>query len=324
VQLVLMVTARCNASCTHCSTSCGPSRTEHLSFDSIQSVIDQAAALSSGRQLEISITGGEPFLNLDQLRETIRYGSDRGAFMTCVSNGYWASSPEKALKILRQMQEAGLKLIAISTSRFHEEFIKRRRVYHALSAARAIGLECVMKFVQTTADEDLREVRREARAAGADRVELLPLMPTVRSDGEVAETDYPRKPGLPKGVCPAAIINVSESGEAYMCCTPGAFTPFFALGRIPEKSLKDIRGKFLLGDKQQVLRRYGPTFFAKAIADSGEGDRLRTAYANTCDLCTHIAGDPILSEIAEAAAQRFAIQQIETILSTARTSHAIN
>jgi organic radical activating enzyme len=304
MQLVLIVTARCNASCAHCAPSCGPHRKEHLPRELIMRAIEQAAELSAGEQLEISITGGEPFLDFPLLTEVIRFGASRGAYMTCVSNGYWATAPGKAKELLQQLKDAGLRLLAISSSRFHEEFVSRKRVDCALNAARDIGLECVLKAVRTSADADadVDSIKKCATVAGANRTEILPLMPTVRHGVTFAESAYVTETGIPTGTCPAAVVTIAEDGQAYTCCTPGGFRKFLAVGDLSQSHLREVQATFYLGAKQQILRQHGPKYFADAVTRQGMQERLRHSYVNVCDLCTHVAADPQMSAVAESAA----------------------
>lgn len=314
MQLVLMVTAKCNASCSHCSTSCGPRRTEHLGIEAIERLIREGTVLAEKEPLQISITGGEPFLDFTQLLRVVAYGTSLGAIMSCVSNGYWATSPEAAEGKLKTLKDAGLSLLAISTSSFHERFVSRKRVRRALDAARRVGLECVLKFVRTTKDGSVRSLRDLGREYGATRTEVIPLMPTIRDGASLPETAFVRREHPPEGPCPGAILNISETGRAYMCCTPGAINDFFTLGNINDSSLATLHGQFLLGTKQHILRTHGPQFFAKAAQSKGLGSRLRERYANVCDLCTHIASDSELAAVATAAVGSFAADSLSSIL----------
>jgi MoaA/NifB/PqqE/SkfB family radical SAM enzyme len=315
MQLVMVVTARCNASCEHCSTSCGPKRQEHLSREMLERLIDEAAALSKGEPLEISITGGEPFLDFPLLKHVVQYGRARGATMSCVSNGYWATSPARADDLLRQLKDSGLAILAISTSKFHQRFVSRTRVDRALDAARRIGVETVLKYVRTSDDADVDAICASGDSAGADRTEVIPLMPTLRDDARLADGAYAREPGIPAGTCPGAIVSVREDGNAYPCCTPGGFNGFFRLGNVADASLREIQERFYLSPKLQVLRAHGPAFFAKAIRERGLQERLRPAYAGVCDLCTHIASDPQMAAVAEQASQDFVLEQLGALLS---------
>lgn len=315
MKLALMYSARCNAACAHCSTSCGPHRTEQLSREKIFSLMDEAAALSKDEPLKFGITGGEPFLDFEWLCDIVAYGQRLGAEMGCVSNGYWASSDEKAHSLLSRLKEAGLHVLSLSYSRFHQAYVHSRRVELALRTASTLGLQCELKVVRSRSDGvDEETIRNWAREAGAARVEIFSVLPHLREGAELPPREYQRRLGLPAGPCPGTLTTVSWDGEAYACAMPGAFQPYFSLGNVHRRTLESIQARQDLSGKQQILRSLGPIHFAREIQQRGLGHRLRKAYIGVCDLCTHIGSDPLMAPLAEAAAERFEIEQLQRIL----------
>ncbi len=318
MNLSLLITARCNASCAHCSTSCGPHRTESLAREEIFGLMDQAAALSDDQPPEFYLSGGEPFLDFALLLEIVSYGRRLGAPVTCVTNGYWATSEQKAHEILTAVCAAGLTELAISRSRFHEAFVSRTRLERVLAASRAIGLPCTVKRIRLRSERESRNAAtRWAKAAGAARTQEFALMPHLRTGVRVADDEYIRRKGLPRGRCPSPLLTIKEDGGAYTCCTPGGFNQFLALGSARTMKLGELRDRFYLGGAQQILRKRGPIHFARAIQAEGLGDRLRPSYAGVCDLCTHMTSDPALAAAATRAANAFETRQLESILAPA-------
>jgi pyruvate-formate lyase-activating enzyme len=315
MQIGILTTSRCNAACSHCSTSCGPQRTESLSRDKIVSLIDEAAALNEDEAFKISLSGGEPFLEFELLADVVARAHRHGAEVTVVTNGYWATSHEKACSLLTRLKIAGLTHFAVSTSPFHQQFVKRKRVERVLNAAREVGIPCRVKYVRTASDPQSEDaVLQWALAAGAESVQELPLMPHLREGAEQPESEYSRVNQVPQGTCPAPLLTVAETGTAYTCCTPGGFAPFLALGNTHDDPFADVHERFYLGAVQQVLRKHGPAFFAQAIAERGESSRLRRSYSGVCDLCTHIASDLRLAEIAQSAAEEVEVKQLQHML----------
>lgn len=310
-----MLTARCNAGCGHCGTNCGPQRSEALPREKVLSLMDEAAALSRGQPLEFGLTGGEPFLDFGLLRDVVSHGKRLGAEMGVVSNGSWAATDAEAERKLAVLKDAGLGLLNISTSRFHEAFISARRVERALRAARKVGLACSLKYVRAGSDtRSPDQVRQWAETAGADSVQDFPLLPYLREGEALPARDYARVDGLPAGPCPGPMMTVSWDGRAYPCCSPGAFNPFLALGSVHEMALAELRDRFYLSGKQQILREHGPIRFAKAVRTAGLASRLRKSYVSVCEMCTHIANDPAMAAVADEAAAAFEMQQLEKIL----------
>ncbi|HZP11318.1 MAG TPA: radical SAM protein [Nevskiaceae bacterium] len=320
MKLALLITAHCNAGCTHCSTSCGPHRSEHLSREQIFRLIDEAAELNGSEKLRVLLSGGEPFLAFDLLLDVVRHARDKRAIVTCVTNAYWATSIEKARDLLRQLKAAGLRSFAISTSRFHQQFIKRQRVERALQASRDVGLRCTLKYVRVRDDSlDERGVRSWATSAGAHDVQDFPLLPHLRAGASAPESSYIRDAGVPTGTCPGAILTVREDGRAFTCCTPGAFTTLLQVGHATRDSLRDVNARFHVGGVQQILRRKGPGEFLEAIRARAQAHRLRSSYASVCDLCTHIAADPVLGAIATEVADAFEVRQVSALVESAIT-----
>lgn len=315
----LVLTNRCNASCLHCSTSCGPDRTDSLTRAQIFSAMDQAAAIPSTDRLAFFLTGGELFLDLPLLEAVVRHGAGLGALVTCVTNAYWASSDEKARAILTRLKHAGLGSFAVSTSRFHQQFVKRSRVQRALSIGRELGITCALKYVRHPSDDlNTDEIREWATAAGATEVEDFTLLPYLRDGEMLDETSYVRTEGLPEGTCPSQILTVREDGNSFSCCTPGAYTPLLSLGNLSTDSLSDLRDRFYLGEVQSILREEGPASLAREVIRRGHGSRLRDRYTNVCDLCTHLMNDAqcggAVRDIAASAQVRKLSQIVRSVL----------
>ena len=277
--------------------------------------MQDAARLAHPNPSRFALTGGEPFLDFELLLELATHARDLGGQATCVTNGYWATSDKRALEILRQLKTAGLEILAVSTSRFHQQFVKRQRVERVLRAARQLDMDCTLKYIRTSSDPaPMGEIERWAFAAGATAVQDIALLPSLRPGVSLPETEYLRVPGIPKGVCPGAVLTVREDGQAFGCCTPGADTGFFSLGDTSDTALRAIRDRFCFDGKQQLLRSQGPEYFANAIASQGLAHRLRDSYTSVCDLCVHIASDPVMASVAGELAHRFEVSQLEQIL----------
>lgn len=314
MNLALSLTARCNAACAHCSTSCAPGRTERFGRVELFNVMREAATLADGAPLKFALTGGEPFLDFAWLLEVVAYGTGLGGDVTCVTNGYWATSDSRAQEQLGRLKSAGLKALAVSTSRFHQQFVKRPRVARVLQAARALGIDCTLKYIRVRSDpDDAAAIRHWAATAGANEIQDIALLPYLREGHSLPEDEYLREEGLPEGGCPGAIMTIREDGQSFACCTPGAETPFFSLGDI-EQGLEAISDRFYLDGRMQLLRARGPAHFARAVVAAGLGGRLRTSYTSVCDLCVHIASDPAMAAVAEEASHQFELQQLDEIL----------
>ncbi len=317
----LLITARCNAQCTHCATTCGPARTEALPQGRIFSLMDEAAAIrrkiGGDEPLHFSLSGGEAFLDFQQLLEIAAHGKRLGATVSCVTNAYWATSDEKARAMLTEVKAAGLTHLASSTSRFHQRYVKIERVRRALTIAKELGLHTCLKCAQTVSDRKDGWAEAFAKSVAPDETEIFPIVQPLRDGGVLPDSEFIREKGLPKGRCPVPVITVREDGKAYTCCTPGGFVPFLELGNVHETGLAGIRERYYLGGKQHILLKKGPIHFARRAMAQGQGHLLRDAYAGICDLCAHIATDPTLSALAEADGEAHERRQLRKLLNGA-------
>lgn len=318
MRLGLLVSARCNASCAHCTVDSGPHQSAELAPDKVRALMDEAAAIwnrdrAAGESLEFNISGGEPFLRFNHLLEFIAHGVALGASVTCVTNGFWASSEERARARLAALQQAGLAALGVSTSRFHQPFVGRDRVQRILVLAPAYGIRTALKCAVTASEQAAdKGIGQWARSRRVDKLELFPVMPYLRTGESLPEASFIRKPGIPAGTCPAPTLTVREDGSAYTCCMPGAFKPLLKVGNVHQQPLAALHDRFCLGPVQQTLRDRGPAFLAEAIRADGLGSRLRPEYEGVCDLCAHIAADAPMARVASRSARRHAEQALQT------------
>ena len=314
MRLALLVTSRCNASCIHCTTDSSPHKSLALGGQRIKDLMTEAAALRArGDPLLFCISGGEPFLDFKQLLETVSHGTALGGQVTCTTNGSWASSDDRARSMLGALKEAGLYALGVSTSQFHQEYVKPDRVRRALAIARGHGIKTILKCAVTKSDRKSGWARSFARSVRPDKVEIFPVVPYLRSGAALPEDEYIRKPGLPRGRCPAAMLTIREDGRAYTCCNPGGFVDALSLGNALDSGLEPAAEKFHTQALQQVLIRRGPAYLAKAISAQGLGERLRSSYADVCDLCAHIAGDKTLADIAVKVSEQFERERMKAL-----------
>ena len=83
-QIDFDITNQCNMNCIHCSTNAGKKHNNELSTFEIKGLIDELYELGL---MNITITGGEPFIRKDCL-DILKYIHDkRGLIVTIVSNG---------------------------------------------------------------------------------------------------------------------------------------------------------------------------------------------------------------------------------------------
>jgi hypothetical protein len=231
----------------------------------------------------------------------VSYGTQLGGDVGCVTNAFWARDDATARSKLSELQRAGLTLLSVSVSRFHQQFVHLQRARRALVAATNLGMHTELKCAVTRTDLVPGGIVETWKSVlNAQWISLFPVLPRLRTGESLPEDEYYRESGLPVDRCPGDVLCVDFDGITRSCCTLGAGDPFLVVGDAHSTPLQDIYNRFRSAAKQRILREVGPIGFARAAIDAGLGHRLRTEYAGACDLCLHIQADPELREIAEA------------------------
>lgn len=306
MNLGMMLTNRCNAACAHCTTQSGPHQRTALGLSKTLSLMDEAAALTpAGQTLFFGLSGGEIFLDLERLLEVVRHGASLNADVSCVTNASWATTELRTNSVIGRLHQAGLRYLAFSTSQYHQRFINIARVRRAALAARAAGMQTLLKIAFSAEDERQGLVSQWSEFVAADAVQAIPVTPYIREGVTLPDHTYVRSSGLPEGRCPSPLLTVREDGAVFSCGSAGAFQPMLQVGNVSESPLETIADRFNFGAVQRVLRERGPIHFAQRALAQGQGERLRPGYANECDLCAHIASDPALTKCALDSAQDY-------------------
>ena len=129
----LLLTYHCQASCAHCILRAGPDRHEEVSLEDARDWIRQIAAYRNGYVCVLSLTGGEPFSNLDLLRAVMEIAAENKLLVSVVTNGFWATERNRAKQLLQSLPE--ICFISISTDLYHQKFVPFENVKNAIWAA---------------------------------------------------------------------------------------------------------------------------------------------------------------------------------------------
>lgn len=120
------MTYHCNIECRHCYNSSGPNAKAHrIPLDAMLRIIGEMPAAGIRA---LNITGGEPFLYLDDVVAMIRAARSAGVRkITIYTNGFWGRTASQASAVLDRLADAGFGApadhIRVSGGLYHEEFI---------------------------------------------------------------------------------------------------------------------------------------------------------------------------------------------------------
>ncbi len=270
--LHILLTYRCTLACDHCFVWSSPRQTGTMSLETLRQVLAQAADL--GTIQSIYFEGGEPFLCRATLLEGAREAKRLGFAVGIVSNGFWASRLERALRTLQPF--AGLvDDLLISSDVYHGGERAQDRAGHAAAAASQLGIPCSVITIaapeaaqasptgQIPSGEHGVMYRGRAAAVLARRAGPQPW-----SQFASCTFENLRDPGR---------IHVDPYGWLHIC-------QGIALGNLTQTPLRDlsrrfdpdahpITGPLLAGGPARLVERYGLPH--------------AEAYADACHLCDH-------------------------------------
>jgi hypothetical protein len=225
---------------------------------SLEEVQGYLRAVADQRLELVTISGGEPCLYfglvLDAIREARRLGVPSVWVFT---NAFWASDAQAAWAAVDSLKEAGATRLCLSADGFHEPFVPRQKVRHALQAARDAGLELAVdvRFLggPETANTINHVTQRTVESLGPlTGVEVWRGSP--RYIGRAAEALASRlepQLGVPQEECPGpwaggtwdspAGVDIDSFGEVTLC-------PGISIGNAKEKPLAGILARYAPSD----------------------------------------------------------------------------
>lgn len=185
---VFVRTSFCNLRCAWCDTpytSWNPERTE-LAVTDVLTRVEQISAATGGTTSHIVITGGEPFLQGEELEELCAELSRRGFHLTVETNatlfrGVSANLISMSPKLANSTPSPAAASPAASagheTNRIALDVIRRFLAAYDAPPAR----DCQVKFV-VESEEDLTEIREIASRAAVPREKILLMPQAVEPD----------------------------------------------------------------------------------------------------------------------------------------------
>jgi len=133
----------------------------------------------------VVFTGGECFLLGKALDQAVSHAKRLGFLTRCVTNGFWAKTPDIALKRVRELRAAGLTEINFSAGFAHQEFVHSESVLNGAISAAKEGMVAIVSVENRTAGEKRGEalsrhpLMARFNAEHPERSGLLRVMETV-------------------------------------------------------------------------------------------------------------------------------------------------
>ncbi|MGC9530648.1 MAG: radical SAM protein [Candidatus Bipolaricaulaceae bacterium] len=292
--LDILLTYECTGRCAHCCYRAGPGAGSTMTVEEVAGYLAEV----EDRQLEwVLLFGGEPFVCYDLLRASVGLAVQLAEVLV-FTNGYWATGPDAARRLLPGLQAEGLDHILFSVDAFHQEHVPVERIAVGIQAPKELGfsrVEIDSRFLSEPGDDNPVNLRTWS---SLDRLGRLCELDSVAADrgparmvGRAADLLTPRlasRPG-PWRECPLpgylggdlrapTTVEIHPGGWVNLCAG-------LALGNARQHRLSDIVAAYDPDSHPivSVLAREGPSGLLRLARRHGLSPA--EGYADGCHLC---------------------------------------
>ncbi len=284
-----IVTYRCQVACPHCIIEAGPNRKEEMSLNKAFDWIKQVAEYRDGYVRVLSLTGGEPFYDVNKLRRIATLGERCNLLVSAVTNAFWAKTKDEAVRVLRSIP--AIRMIAISTDVYHQESIPFDRVRNAVSAAK----ECDIPYnisvcTENENDQGFKDVMADLLdIADQDTINVAVTFPAGRALKKLGTMNYQTTNEPPVSACSAGSSPIIfPDGRVVACIGPIIDLPAphpLVLGNLEKNSLEEILEKAEVNPILHSIRIWGPKKLVSILKEAGLDRHLPKEYVKDSVCC---------------------------------------
>ncbi|WP_346622548.1 radical SAM protein [Blastococcus montanus] len=306
--VTILLTYACPAACDHCVFESSPSRRETVNPETARRFVMAAARQDPPPSL--SFSGGEAFLQLDLMRELTDLAASLGMASEVISSSGWATSDERATRVLRDLYARGMRTYCTSIDDLHAAFIDPRKMRRAVEAALGEGYTVVINSI-IRSDTRGRETEHISKITGLPmetlgRCVVHPFItvPVGRARTNVNDYLYLNK-DFQEG-CPFSteIVTLSPRGFTYPCCgmvigEPTSRAGLFIQDNLDGKSVDEIAEviEALKNDLFfKLLQTMGPYRLLQEIKKANPELDARDRFTGSCDVCLEFTANPAIAE----------------------------
>lgn len=281
-KLVFIMHKKCNASCSLCCFNSNPACHEKLEVGRVKEYINQSAYIPDIKS--VSFTGGEPFLEYRTLLELVKYATERGKKVSTITNGFWATTYEKAYHRLKELKKNGLLSINISHDHSHQQYVNTSFVKNILLAALHLNLETTLVMVATK-NEKMGDIVDELGCGlYGTNLAVSPCLP-VGAAGNYADVKFDRMLETSNLHCIyGGNLAIGYDGTIFPCCSQFIYEFGLGLGNYQQVELADVLRRVQNNALLYLLRNEKLDFFVD-IARNRLHQSLPERVVNACELC---------------------------------------
>lgn len=297
-----IMTYKCQVACPHCIIEAGPHRKEEMSVDDALNWIRQIAGYRNGYIKVLSLTGGEPFYNIDKLKRIAAFGETCGLLVSVVTNAFWAFTQQEAVRIIRELPS--IKMLAISADSYHQETIPFERVKNAILAAQECNIPYNIAVCTENEDDDEHKklLNKLLEITEMDTINVAVTFPAGRALKKLGILKHKTTEDPPISACSAGSSPiVFPDGKVIACIGPVIDLPSshpLVLGNLRKNSLNEILDNAELNPILHAIRIWGPKKLISIIKDAGLGRYLPERYIkdSVCNACYQLMSNSKIVE----------------------------
>ncbi len=290
-----IITYRCPISCPMCFFACGPNRDEVLSKSLALKTIEEVNELKINT---IGITGGEPFLEVDLMRELVKKAASYGMTMIVVTNAFWGTSKKVALDRLEELRNLGLNWIQISLDDQHQQSIPIERVANVMAAAMQLDFEDIKLIGSSKGNSETFKYQlfylQEVLGICIDNIDIIDRPRTSNQyfeDSEQVRYSFQELESIENldlpitkpGDCLTELM-IDVNGDIYPCCN----NFIGRIGNLSANNLQNIVENLKFNKYFNLLKQYGPFSLARYLDKTFNTDFSNRRYGSWCELCARI------------------------------------
>lgn len=290
-----IITYKCPISCPMCFFACGPERNEVMSKEKALKTLEEINDLKIST---VCITGGEPFLQIDLMRDLIIKAASYGMTVLLVTNAYWAISKEVALEKLSSLKKLGLEWIQFSLDDQHLRFIPISRIANALEAAIELGFEDIKILGSSKGNTGKFKYQlfylEKILGICIENVDIIDR-PHVSNQyfedpeqvkfsfQELEITENSASPAHKPGDCLTELM-IDVNGDVYPCCN----NFIGRIGNIYDNNIKNIIYNLRHNKYFNIIWGSDPCKLAMYLDKTLNTDFCNRRYGSWCELCAQI------------------------------------
>jgi organic radical activating enzyme len=298
-----MLTYKCTISCPHCIVCAGPKRKEEIKSDDCLEWIRQVSLYKNTKIRGVAFTGGEPFYFLSKLAKYSEYASKLNLITSVVTNAYWASSKEEALRTLDKLPF--INMLSISTDLYHQKFIPFEFIKNAIYAARKLEkLYTIAVCTENPEDEDYLKIIEALEAIGEKmNIRESITLPIGRGKHRSKFLNFQNSSLPPLASCSSASSPVVFPDGKVSACIGPALTfnignPLI-LGNLYTETLTDILDRAELNLILHTIRIWGPSKIISMLKEHGYESLIPKSFIrdSVCDACYKLFSDEKICQV---------------------------